>query len=272
MQYAHRLDLLAGPYTVIFSLDGKVFPYALVVPEQPSMGEIVQVSEHSDASRIQKPLAFGGRMFTVSGTGLSALVTLPSAGEVIWTLRQGLRVIAKSQSLASDVAVFDLPAHLEPDTYALEATFGGVSRSAQFVAGKTSDATNEPTVLSFNANLQPALRLSFLGHQWLLKNDIPAARRCLEASLASGVTKEAEVELARAEALAGEWDAGRTRVRKVLALQPNDFDALTVLAYIETKLQDYTVAAELYRRALAVQDSPALRMALAKLPPASMTN
>ncbi len=116
------------------------------------------------------------------------------------------------------------------------------------------------------------MRLSFLGHQWLLKDDIPAARRCLEASLAAGETNGAEVELARAEALAGDWDSGRTRVRRVLALQPNNFDALTVFAYIETKLQDYRVAADLYRRALAVQDSPALRVALAKLPQTSVTN
>jgi hypothetical protein len=39
-----------------------------------------------------------------------------------------------------------------------------------------------------------------------------------------------------------------------------------VLAYVEAQLQDYPVAAELYRRALAVQDSPAIRLALSNLP------
>jgi Tfp pilus assembly protein PilF len=74
------------------------------------------------------------------------------------------------------------------------------------------------------------------------------------------------VELARVDVMAGRLDDARDRVRRVLASQPNDFQALSVLAYIETKFQDYLVAAELYRRALAVQDSPALRVALAKLP------
>jgi hypothetical protein len=52
----------------------------------------------------------------------------------------------------------------------------------------------------------------------------------------------------------------------VLTDRPNDFQALAVLAYVETKFQDYPAAAELYRRALAVEDSPALRTALARLP------
>ena len=47
---------------------------------------------------------------------------------------------------------------------------------------------------------------------------------------------------------------------------PDSFEALSVFAYIETQFQDYPVAAELYRRALAVQDSAALRSALSNLP------
>jgi len=39
----------------------------------------------------------------------------------------------------------------------------------------------------------------------------------------------------------------------------------SVFAYIETRFRDYAVAAELYR-ALAVQESPVVRAALAKLP------
>jgi hypothetical protein len=39
-----------------------------------------------------------------------------------------------------------------------------------------------------------------------------------------------------------------------------------VYAYVEAKLQDYEVAADYYRRALAVQDSPAIRLALSVLP------
>jgi Tfp pilus assembly protein PilF len=54
-------------------------------------------------------------------------------------------------------------------------------------------------------------------------------------------------------------------VRDVLARNPKSFEALAVYAYIETRFQDYAVAAELYRRALAIQESPSLRAALAEL-------
>ena len=78
--------------------------------------------------------------------------------------------------------------------------------------------------------------------------------------------EEAEIELARADALSGNLDLARERVRAVLVTHPASFDALSVYAFIETQFQDYAAAADLYRRALAVQDSPALRVALAKLP------
>ena len=99
-----------------------------------------------------------------------------------------------------------------------------------------------------------------------MRGNLDEARKHLEASLSQGATTDAQVELARVDALAGRLDEARDRVRRVLADRPNDFQGLAVLAYIETKFQDYTVAADLYRRALAVQDSPALRTALAKLP------
>lgn len=270
LQYTHRLDLLPGAYTVIFSVDGKAFPYNMAVANSSVMGEIVRGTETSDSARTLKPLVFSGRTFTPNDAGQSAMVTLAAPGEVTWILRKDLQVISKSRSMARDVAVFDFPAHLAPGAYTLEAASGSESRSAEFTLEQSE--TNEKIHLSFNANLQPALRWSFLVHQWLLKNNLGEARRCLEASLALGVTKDAEVELARAEALAGQWDEARARVRKILAMQPNDFESLSIFAYIETKLQDYGVAAELYRRALAVQDSAALREALASLPPVSVAN
>jgi tetratricopeptide (TPR) repeat protein len=121
-------------------------------------------------------------------------------------------------------------------------------------------------VLSFNANLYPALRYASVGHQWLLRGKLDQARVSLQASLDSAPTKEAEVEVARVDALQGHYDEARDRLRQILATQPNYFDALSVLAYVEAQLQDYPVAADLYKRALAVQDSPAIRLALSKLP------
>jgi Tfp pilus assembly protein PilF len=87
----------------------------------------------------------------------------------------------------------------------------------------------------------------------------------LQASLDSAPTKEAEVEVARVDALQGNYDQARDRLRQVLVTQPNYFDALAVFAYVEAQLQDYPVAVDLYKRALTVQDSPAIRLALSKL-------
>ncbi len=135
-----------------------------------------------------------------------------------------------------------------------------------WVVKEKNVSTPAATLLSFNANLHPALRYAFVGHQWLLRGKLDEARRSMQASLAKGVTEEARIELARADALAGNLDVARDEVKSVLAVQPNNFEALSVFAYIEARFQDYRVAAELYRRALAVQESPAVRAALAKLP------
>ncbi len=226
------------------------------------MGDIFRVNDLADVNRAQMPIS-------LSDDGNIAVVSLPSPGNVAWTLRKGLQVLLKSSSSGSTFASFSLPSQLAPATYELEADFAGVSRTAEIAIG---ERPSKPVVLSFNANLQPALRWSFLGHQWLLRNNLPEARRCLQTALTLGDSKAIQIELARAEALAGEWDSARSRVRQILARQPDDFDSLTVLAYVETKFQDYAVAAQLYRHALAIQDSPALRTALANLPAARVAN
>ena len=56
------------------------------------------------------------------------------------------------------------------------------------------------------------------------------------------------------------------KLRPIVDAQPNNFEALSALAYVEAMLQDFPVAAVLYRRALALEDSAVLRLALAQLP------
>lgn len=92
------------------------------------------------------------------------------------------------------------------------------------------------------------------------------ALRSLNESLKRAPLKEAQVDRARIDAFSGRWDQARERLRPILAADPNQFDALCVCAYVEAKLQDYEVAADYYRRALAVQDSRAVRLALSGLP------
>jgi tetratricopeptide (TPR) repeat protein len=182
-------------------------------------------------------------------------------------IRHGGEVLWRSYSEGQQIAWAELPTGgIEPGSYKIEALLGDSSSSTTLILGKEESKPSKATVVSFNANLSPARRFAFVGHQWLLRSGLDEARRSLQASLAKDITDEARIELARTNALDGNLDAARDQVRGVLAVQPDNFEALTVYAYIETRFQDYPVAAQLYRRALAVQDSPAVRTALSKLP------
>ena len=265
VEYTHRLDLLPGSYRLVFTVDGKMFTYAVDVPEKPGIGEIMRADAEPDGSARRTPFEFAGRQLALNPTGRLAVVSVPQPGKVTWIIRQGLRIVWRSTVDADSVAMADLPA-LQPGAYKLEAATATDSRTTDLhvPAAGTEDA--KATLVSFNANLSPAQRLAFIGNQWLLRGQFDRAHNALAASLAKGETKDAQIALARLDAMSGSLDAARDRVRAILATHPNDFETLAVFAYIETKFQDYPVAAELYRRALAVQDSPALRMALARLP------
>lgn len=93
---------------------------------------------------------------------------------------------------------------------------------------------------------------------------MPCAPR-LRAARADSV-EQAQVDLARIDTLANRWDEARYCVQAVLAEDPKNFEALCVYAFVEADLQDYRAAAALCRRALAIEDSPAIRLALTKLP------
>lgn len=266
--YTHRLDLLPGSYRLMFTVDRKTHPYELRIPAGTRLGEIQRADWGDDVSGRQTPFEFDGRQLELNGSGKFAAVPLPAPGKVRWSLRRGAEVIWRSYSEGQQIAVVELPTSgIQPGGYQLEAIMGDGSTSTGVEIGKEDRKESKSTVVSFNANLNPARRFAFAGHQWLLRGNIEEARRSLQASLAQGVTEEARIELARADALAGDLDSARDQVKSVLAMKPDSFEALSVFAYIETRFQDYAVAAELYRRALTVQESPAVRAALAKLPP-----
>jgi hypothetical protein len=270
VEYTHRLDLLPGSYRLMFTVDGTTYAYPLELQDKPVMGEIMRADAAQDVPGRQTPFAFTGRQIALNSEGRMALVSVPRKENVTWIVREGTQAVWRETREAEGIATVELP-NLSPGAYRLEANTSDETRRADIaIAGAVGAPPNtappNTALVSFNANLAPARRLAFLGHQWLLRGDFTRARQCLAASLAAGDTREARIELARAEAMSGDLDGARERVRGILAANPKDFEALAVFAYIETKFQDFPVAAELYRQALAVQDSPELRMALAKLP------
>jgi hypothetical protein len=244
IQYLHHLDLLAGRYTVSFIVDGMTFPYPLEVPDTPATGEIVR-------------------------DGDSARLSLSSAQPVTWTMRRGLSVVWKREAPASNIAAIELPmTSLLPGDYKLEAvTARGESRGLNLEIKEERDSA-PPTVVSYNANRAPGQRLAFIGQQWLLRGNWERARASLNASLSAMPSNndQAWIALSRLDALRGHYDDAREKLRPIVDAQPNNFEALSALAYVEAKLQDFPVAAVLYRRALALEDSPVLRLALAQLP------
>jgi GWxTD domain-containing protein len=265
IEYTHRLDLLPGSYRLIFSVDGKMFAYALEIPEKPGLGEICRANPGPDTSGRHTPFEFGGKQIVLNPTGRMAVVSVPEPGTVTWVVREDLRIVWRTTVGADRLAMVELPA-LPPGAYHLEAATDRDSQNLSFTVPTAGSSDPKATLVSFNANLTPAQRLAFIGNQWLLRGRSDRARQVLAAALAAGDTKDAQIALARLDAMSGNLDVARDRVRGILAVHPDDFEALAVFAYIETEFQDYPVATELYRKALAVQDSPALRVALAKLP------
>jgi GWxTD domain-containing protein len=266
--YTHRLDLLPGSYQAVFTVDGKPSTYPIEIGDGKSMGDIFRADISDTSDRRQTPFRFEDREIDLSPAGKYALVRLAKPEKVTWMIRKGSAVVWRGVSNpdTADVTSIELPTGLQPGTYLIEAVTATDAKSTEFEARSARGGDPQPALISFNANLAPALRLAFLGHQWLLKNNIAEARRNLTASLAKGTTDDAQIEMARIDALTGNVDAARVRVKEILGRNPNHFEALSVYAYVEAQLQDYSAAAELYRRALAVQDSPALRLALTRLP------
>ena len=267
IRYLHRLDLLPGRYSLLFTIDGSTYGYPLEVLDTQKISEILRVDDCTARVSSHAPFEFSEHCFCPASDGRKALLVLPYPAPVSWVLRRGMEAIWKEETSPAQIASVDLPLESLPyGVYTLDASAGDESRTQTIEIQKS---TNESvTAVSYNANLASGKRLAFLAHQYLLRGDLDQARRTLSASLSSVSSGNDEVwiELSRLKAIEGRYDDARMLVKPVLAAHPNNFDALTTMAFIEVKLQDYPVARSLYNRALAVQDSPYIRTILAKLP------
>jgi GWxTD domain-containing protein len=266
VQYLGRLDLLPGSYRIVVTADGSAFPFPLEVPPRLEAGTPFRASVAKHESGSAAPFEFDQGSFYPSEYGEFAIWPLAQPGEVTWTIRRGLEVVWRTKAPARQVAVLPLPyGALPPGNYRLEASSASATQYLDFENSKSAAFSPTGTLISYNANLAPSARRALLGDQWVLRGNLAEARRVFETAVNEAPSERAQIGLARVDALAGKWDDARERLRPLLAASPRNFDALCILAYIEAKLQDREVAAELYHRALEVQDSPFVREALSEL-------
>jgi GWxTD domain-containing protein len=265
VQYIHRLDLLPGSYRLLIGVDGQTFPYALDVPAKVTMSEILRATPaHASSSA---PFEFDGYRLYPDSDGRYAVVGLSHPGEVQWLIRQGGTVLWRQKTTGDEAAILPLPYdRLPPGHYRLEVEAGDESKVLELDLTPRNGQSAGPSLLSYNANLSTAVRYAQVGHQWLLRGKTAVAATNLNAALDAAPIESAMIDLARIDTLAGNFDEARRRVQTILAADPTSFDALCVYAAVEVGFDDYRAAAQLYQRALAVEDSPAVRLALSRLP------
>jgi hypothetical protein len=265
VQYIHRVDLLPGSYRVLIGVDGQTYPYQVDVPAAFSMSQIARVSQARFSDHA--PFAFDDYRLYPDSDGRYVVVGLAHPGEVQWLIRQGTTVLWRQKTVGTEAAVLPLPFdRLPAGHYRLEAVAADESRILDFDLNPVSGVSAGPSLLSFNANLAPAARQAQIGHEWLLHGRIADAKTSLAAALNAAPTGQALIDLARIDVLETRWDDARNRVQIVLKEDPKNFEALCVYAVVEANLQDYRAAAQLYQRALEIEDLPTVRLALSKLP------
>ena len=253
IRYQHRLALLPGTYVVTFTVDGVPWTYPLQVGAPRRVSEILlgEVSEQIGAT----PFQFGTVHFDSTETK-QALLQVPEGETVTWRLRQNARTLWTQQS-KGPVAVVTL--NEAAGKYELEARCGAAIREVAVVLGEMEAPL---PVISYNANLTSGKRARSLGRQWLARGELVEARTWLTRAMALEPSDALRVDLARVGAMAGDLDGARKELLAVLSANPEAFEALTVMGFIEGQLQDYQVAAEYYRKALAIRASPAVQRAL----------
>lgn len=263
VRYRHRLHLLPGQYVLLFDVDGHPAPHPITVrPPKETAG--LYVGELTNAER-KSPFRFGMLNLTPSPTPVAALLQAKAQGVIQWRLRAGSRLVWSAISRPEDQLPGGwleqaLPPALPPGKYTLQATGTGMQREITF---EVSEAASSGLVISYNANLAEEQVWNDIGRQHLLRGSLDAGVRCFERALAAGKSDQTLINLARVKALRGDLDGSRELVRPLLGRDPRHFEALSLMGYVEAKLQDYEIAVSYYRRALEVRRTPELEKALA---------
>ena len=249
IRYQHRLFLLPGTYTLTVNVDNQSFPYPLEVSPRRETSPILTGYSSEGKST---PFEFGPAHIS-PGNGPLALVQLAHPQTAKWRVRQnGATIWSAETEPIDDIAMTSLS--VPPGKYTLEMRAGEDIRLREVeIGGDTMP------VISYNANLSSSERARSIGRQWLARGKLVEARTWLARAQPSDAVT---IDLCRVAALAGDLDTPRTSLREILSRNPDNFEALTVFGFIEAKLQDYQVAADYYRRALAIKRSPAIAAAL----------
>ena len=266
VRYQHRLELLPGDYRLFFTVDARTFPYTLSIPAptpgRANVGELL-TGFASDAQRSRTPFEFGGMRVEPAPNGNIAVVELGQPGRVTWRLRRGLETIWIARGEGQGTVTHTIgDTGVAPGAYTLEVSANDETRSCTVQVG--GERPTQLTV-SYNANLTSAERYRSLGHQYLARGNAAEARAWLERSWRAQPADATKIELCRMAVLAGQYDSARADLGKILERDPDNFEALTVMAYIEVQLQDNAVAERLYSRALQIHSSPDVAKALASL-------
>jgi GWxTD domain-containing protein len=263
LRYQHRLFLLPGEYNADFILDGGTVRFPLKV-ESSGPSEILTGNTTEPGRRT--PFSFGLLNVAPTSSGSLALIQLVRPAPVLWRLLRGATVVWKTTSSGVSVLPggFVLQQVGEPELpagdYVLMATVEGETKSTKVHRGGVE---NSPLLLSYNANLTEDAESSSLTRQWLARGDLTKARAAADRAYALRRTDRNAIDLARVITFQGDLDSPRTTLRAILNRDPRQFDALTLMGLIETRLQDYPAAADYFRRALAVQESEDVKNALA---------
>jgi hypothetical protein len=257
VEYQHRLFLLPGVYTVQLIADGAATPYPLDVKASEGPGELLIGSAETAAN--STPFRFGLVSVRPSSKGRFALMQLANLEKVAWKLLRGMEVVrnfttSRDEVMPGGYVSQEIPAAgLLPGAYTLEASAGGVTRSTRLELGRSEDS---PLLISYNANLSADQEWSAIGRQWLVRGNLREARKNFERAQSIQPSDRNRINLARIAALEGDLDSPREVLREILVREPDQFEALTLMGYIEAKLEDYAVSAKYYERALAVRRSP----------------
>ena len=193
IEYTHRLDLLPGSYRLMVSANEKTFAYTL----QAGAAPVILRADVNVSTRRDRPFEFDGQSVTLNPEGKFAVMPLNSPGKVTCTIRRNTKVLQRNTLDSDRLAVFELP---PGGGYTVEMATAASSQIIEIPASPTPITSPTGVSLSYNANLAPASRFMFIGHQWLMRGNFELARKNLETSLTKGVTNQAQADLAYLDA------------------------------------------------------------------------